>query len=112
MGVDLGAIESGAVWHVVRRECLKQHGAVRAVAWAPPEHGTLLACACSDGTVTVLAHHPSNLRTQDAIVEHRWDGIAEMLAAAVGDDVVIWEFGKEGAGQASPSGGDGGQWRV
>ena len=31
---------------------------MNALAWAPHEHGLALACASSDGSVSVLTHRP------------------------------------------------------
>eukprot|EP00401_Gymnodinium_catenatum_P076931 CAMPEP_0117605706 /NCGR_PEP_ID=MMETSP0784-20121206/79332_1 /TAXON_ID=39447 /ORGANISM="" /LENGTH=334 /DNA_ID=CAMNT_0005408759 /DNA_START=105 /DNA_END=1109 /DNA_ORIENTATION=+ len=67
-------LEPGS-WHVVHREPLEQHGAVRAVAWAPAEHGAVIACASADGTVTVITHS-GPLRGTGGAIEHRWQGKA------------------------------------
>eukprot|EP00929_Paragymnodinium_shiwhaense_P038046 TRINITY_DN20175_c0_g1_i1.p1 TRINITY_DN20175_c0_g1~~TRINITY_DN20175_c0_g1_i1.p1 ORF type:complete len:362 (+),score=61.30 TRINITY_DN20175_c0_g1_i1:46-1131(+) len=62
----------GTSWQIVRRECLASHGAIRAVAWAPPEHGVVLSCASADGSVTVLAHCGAASSGPDGDMEHRW----------------------------------------
>lgn len=58
-------------WEEVHREPLQEHGAVLAVAWAPPDHGAVLACASSNGTVAVVRHLCA-VRSGDTAVEHRW----------------------------------------
>eukprot|EP00928_Gymnodinium_smaydae_P052936 TRINITY_DN37053_c0_g1_i1.p1 TRINITY_DN37053_c0_g1~~TRINITY_DN37053_c0_g1_i1.p1 ORF type:complete len:396 (-),score=75.53 TRINITY_DN37053_c0_g1_i1:133-1227(-) len=93
-------------WRVLRRENLAQHGSVNSVVWAPAEHGAALACACADGTVTVLVHHAGVLRTAeaDASAEHRWH--AQSFLAHAGGAVrgVAWAAACDDAAEASTQG--------
>lgn len=61
-------------WRVVRREQLGRHGAARSVAWAPGEHGPVIACACADGWVVVVAYTGESIAS-DGEITHHWQSL-------------------------------------
>jgi hypothetical protein len=66
MGRDRNVLENDGFcdpWiYVLKTVCLSILSAVNSVAWAPHELGPLLACASSDGRVSVLSFNGNVLR--------------------------------------------------
>lgn len=59
--------QPGAFSQIYASPATLHEASVNAVAWAPHEHGLALACASSDGSVSVLTHRPDGSWTVEKI---------------------------------------------